>query len=434
MEVRKIRFPDGEDYSILLDRNKMPMAHSNLYLTIKHRNRTDSSNTCLSILERIKYLYEICDFLGINIEQRCREKSRLTKEEMQTLVRWAGRKVEFFREHVAQVKSKNVVALQPDKKKLETARAVIVPSDKGDCAPTTAYNRITTFAKYIGWLEGHFHLHIDDFTESYMLTLRPKKTSSYSMWSNEENYKSLTPNQIIRVLDIVRYDSSLNPWKNECVRYRNDLITNTLEALGLRRSELARIKLTDIRQAKNGKYAMRITQSIDRTDVRKNRPEAKTLGRTLPLDSRLVNQIHTYITDYRSQSFGADGIEFLFITHNHRERATRALSLQAINKIFNEVSDVSGFNVHPHAFRHSWNDKYSEYVDKLIDRGKTTEAQAEANRQKLMGWLPDSRMAQWYSKRYSDKRALIAGLELQEKGSAKISTIIGQYDDSDIDI
>lgn len=435
MEVRRIRFGSGEDYSILLDGNKMPMPYPNLFLTVKYRNASAAANSCHNILERIKFLYEICDFLGLDLERRCLEKQFLTKDEVQTIVRWSGRKVETFREHVAKQKSKNVVSLQPKRKKMEAARAVIVTDDDGDSSPYTHYNRITAYAKYIGWLEKECYPNSQSDTEKFMLAMRPVKagsTSSIYDWETGELYRSLTEPQCLRVLDVMRHDSSENPWKNKGVRFRNQLMANMLEALGVRRGELGRICINDFKQNTNGLYVLRITKGVDLRDSRKERPEAKTLGRILPVDSRLADMINTYIIEYRSEVSGAEKIPHLFITHNHRESKNRALSLDAINKIFREVSSVVGFTVHPHAFRHYWNDRYSEKADRQIAAGKAKPEKIESDRQKLMGWKADSTMAKHYARRYEDKRAIYAGLELQEEGSTKISSIVGQYDE-DVD-
>lgn len=435
MEVRRIRFGSGEDYSILLDGDKMPMPYPNLFLTVQYRNASAAANSCHNVLERIKFLYEICDFLGIDLERRCLEKKFLTKDEVQTIVRWSGRKVDSFREHVAKHKSKNVVSLQPKRNKLETARAAIVTDDKGDSSPSTHYNRVTTYAKYIGWLEKECYPNSKDDTEKFMLAKRPVKagsTNSIYDWESGESYSSITVSQCIRVLDVMRHDSTENPWKNKGVRFRNQLMVNVFEALGVRRGELGRICINDFKQTSKGLYVLRITKAVDLNDSRKNRPQAKTLGRILPVDSRLANLLNTYIVEYRSEVSGAEKIPQLFITHNHRESKNRALSLDAINKVFREVSTVIGFIVHPHAFRHHWNDRFSERADKLIGEGKATAAKVESDRQKLMGWAADSPMAKRYARRYEDKRAFYAGLELQEEGSTKISSVIGQYDE-DVD-
>jgi integrase len=89
------------------------------------------------------------------------------------------------------------------------------------------------------------------------------------------------------------------------------------------------------------------------------------------------------------------------------------LSINALDKIFYEISKVVLFNVHAHAFRHTWNDKFSEKSQLLV--GQTTEAQVENDRAYLMGWIPNSQSARRYSRRAENKRAVEIGLSIQEK-------------------
>ena len=93
----------------------------------------------------------------------------------------------------------------------------------------------------------------------------------------------------------------------------------------------------------------------------------------------------------------------------------KPLSIKALDKIFSEISKVVLFNVHAHAFRHTWNDKFSEKSQLLVATGQTTEAQVEKDRAYLMGWIPNSQSARRYSRRAENKRAVEVGLSIQEK-------------------
>lgn len=416
MRIERIQMASGEMYSVLLYESGLPALYPNLFVTINHRNESDASNTCYIALEHLRYLYEICDFLDIDIVQRCIAGDFLSKQEMESLVKWAKRTVKTFREHVAKQKSKNVVSLVPKMKKLETARAVMVVDHEGDISPATAYNRLTTFAEYIGWLEEELFPSKDTTAEQLLKSLRPKKFSKEGETEiTDENYKSLTPHEVLRVLDVVRPDSPDNPWKNESLRHRNQLIINMLEAIGFRRGELLKVRPKDVKKnPRNGRRYVTIRSKVDLDDSRLYRPETKTLGRHVPMDKRLSEMYDNYLIHHRSNANGAEFIPYLFVTHNHRTSTNQALSIAAVNKICREISEVVGFRVHPHAFRHSWNDKFSKHADKRIAEGKVSEAKSESDRQKLMGWHEGSKMAKEYSKRHDDKRAFEVGMELQE--------------------
>jgi integrase len=432
LEIRRIKFGTGENYSVLLDADGLPMPYPNLYLTTHHRNKSDASNTCHAVLEQIRYLYEIFEFMEIDIIQRCMEGDFLTKPELETLVKWSMRKVESFREHVAVCKAKNIRQLAPNRRKLETARSVILVNDQSDIAPVTSYNRITTYARYIVWLEMYFMADKKSSTEQWLLSKRPKRFSTND--ESEDDFKSLVRWQVIRLLDVVRPDTTENPWKSEGIRYRNQLMVNLLEATGCRRGELARMRVDDfLRSPNNGRWYVNIRAKEDPDDKRMLRPEAKTKGRKFPLDKRMIDMIHKYIEAYRSQVNGVEYIPFLFVTHNHKISANYAISLSAISKVFSQITQAVKYRVHPHALRHSWNDRYSLYTDKRIQEGKVSEEKSETDRQKLMGWSANSKEAMRYSQRHRTQRALEFGLELQEKNSHDINLVVGAYEDTDID-
>ncbi|WP_219703976.1 tyrosine-type recombinase/integrase [Marinomonas lutimaris] len=434
MKIERIKMSGGENYSVLLSSDGLPMPYPNLFVTLHHRNKSDASNTCYIAFEHLRYFYEICSFLNIDLVERCRSGDFLKKKEMETIAKWAKSTVKAFREHVAVNKAKNIIVLSPRKNKLETARATLVINHRDDIESSTAYNRLTTFSKYVGWLEQEFFPSKKSTTEQKLQQLRPRKYSPKGhSWDHDESYKSLTSPQVLRVLDVVRPDSPQNPWKNESLRFRNQLIINMLEAIGFRRGELLKVRTEDIKtNPNNGLRYVKVRSEVDQYDERLDRPEGKTLGRLVPMDKRLADMYDNYLINHRSNVNGAERIPYLFVTHHHRGSQPRALSSAAVNKLCREISEVVGFRVHPHAFRHAWNDKFSAHADKRIAEGKTSESKSESDRQKLMGWSEGSRMAKTYSKRHDDKRAFEVGLELQEKDSTKINSIVGAYDD-DID-
>jgi hypothetical protein len=104
MKIENLQMTDGESYSILLDDSGMPLPYPNLFMTINHRNNSDASNTCFSTFEHLRYLFEICSFLEIDLVLRVSRGEFLKKTEMESLVVWAKRKVKTFREHAIKQK------------------------------------------------------------------------------------------------------------------------------------------------------------------------------------------------------------------------------------------------------------------------------------------------------------------------------------------
>jgi integrase len=420
MKVRKFKMTSGELYSIFLQNDGLPSTYPNLFVTIHHRNAGDSANTSHAVFERLSFFYEICEFLNIDIVQRCHEGDFLKQHEIETIAKWACRSVKSFREHVQKQRSSNVVSISPSRKKIETARASFVVDAKGDIAKSTAYNRVTTFSQYIGWLEDELFPSKASNNTDLMKRFRPRRFNILGDINHiMGSYKSLTVEQMGQVLNVVQPNAPENPWKNESIRYRNELIINLYEALGCRRSELMKVRIDDMKtNPSNGQRYVQLRSKSDLNDNRLNRPEAKTRGRMVPLDKRLCEMYDNYVIHYRSQARGAEFIQYLFITHNESANQNRALSNESINKICRQIASLVGFRVHPHAFRHSWNDRYSELADQRIKDGKVTADKSESDRQKLMGWAEGSPMAMHYSSRHENKRAFDVGLKLQKDRSS----------------
>lgn len=434
MKTKAFQMASGESYSILLGEDGMPLPYHNLFVTQHYRNRSKASNTCYRVFEHLCFLEEICQFEKIDLLERCKTGDFLTKKELENIKKHSTLKVESFRKMVARHKSPNVVNFK--RKKVETARAKIVVNPEGDISAHSAYNRLTVFAQFIGWLEKELFPSKDSTAEFELKKIRGSKFGTSDEAIEWGEWKSLKTVQEMRVLDVVRPNSSENPWVSESIRHRNQLIVNMFFAFGCRRGELLKIRVatdnhqSDIRKSqKDGCYEVVIRSQTDYGDKRLRRPEGKTIGRLVPINSRLKDMYEEYLIYHRPNASGSEYIEYLFVTHNHKTRINAALSLAQVNKIFREISEVVGFRIHPHAARHTWNDKFSKFAKRRIVEGKTTEAKSENDRRKLMGWKEGSKSGERYSKRHDDERAMDMARDLQEEDSMTINSIVGQYDE-----
>ena len=75
-------------------------------------------------------------------------------------------------------------------------------------------------------------------------------------------------------------------------------------------------------------------------------------------------------------------------------------------------SDPSLATLHAHELRHTWNNRFSEYMDAKVDA--PTPEEQEKQRSYLQGWKQGSGSAAIYTKRFTREKALEAGLKLQD--------------------
>ena len=269
-------------------------------------------------------------------------------------------------------------------------------------SPQTGANRVRFVAGYLEWLARHSP------AETSRERLRDAVASlnaraRISVRPPTDPKKGLSTEQRERLLAVIVPSSPENPFRTEPVRCRNLALIACLDQTGMRRGELAGLKIRDI-------DFRQLTISIHRRpqdpkDPRRQRPHIKTNARTVPMKLELSDILFHYITVWRRAGAGARRHDYLFVAHGGTNPGA-PLSPRSIGKIFDSLQRVLGFDLHPHLLRHTWNDRFSDEIDRGAQLGKTTAtAEEERLRNYLMGWSPDSRMAERYSRRHIERAA-----------------------------
>jgi integrase len=432
-KVQRFSFESGERYALLTNaQTGIPLMHKNLYVTIHIRNTGKSINTMIACMGDLRLLEEICEYIGIQLEQRFAKGKLLSKPEMESISYWT-KKTKGALETAQKVKeTENSVYFKPNLKRLESSRhTVVIDTELVDVM--TTYNRLSNIISYTVWLANSLApakvMKQIEKMEEHFKTYRPTKQISEN---NDKNaFKSLTETQMIRVLDIIRPDATDNPWKEEAIRFRNQMIINVIYDVGCRKGEVLTLKATEV---EGGSYELKIRRSADDpNDDRTEQPLVKTLGRDVSVSEDVFEMVENYIIKYRSQVKGSGKNPFLILSHQSGTKTAKALSISGLQKVFKILSEAVGFIVSPHPLRHTWNDEFSDDIEAAIDAGEITEEEAEDTRSYLMGWKENSGTAKNYTKRYQHKKSLRFALKLQEKRRSRVNKVVGQYDE-DIDV
>lgn len=389
----------GERYCLLIDSHStLPLFYPNLYVTTQIRNKSLSYSAMESTLSSISVFISFLDTQNENIEKRIREGRLFQESELDALKDFCQMN---FRT------STYTNNLLPFSKKKDRNKKV---------SSATEYSRITVIAHYLTWLSTQIlgmnqsHLAITQMNklEKSLKARRPEKSNRNSEFYN----KGLDEEQIALLFEIFRPESTLNPFKDKSVRSRNRLVFLMLYHLGLRGGELLNIRIRDIDFGKNQLVIAR--RADEKDDPRTFQPLVKTLDRRLPLKDTLTQEIHYYIIHERKKIPNSKKNDFLFITHKSGPTQGLPLSKSGYKKIVEIVRNTSPslFNLTGHQLRHTWNEIFSNHMDSMDQ--PPSEEQQEKMRSYLMGWKENSGSAAHYNKRFVRRKALEAGLQLQD--------------------
>lgn len=409
-KVKTFTDSSGVLAAILLDRNSgLPLHYENLYSTIYHHKRSHALATEKSCLEVLAILKEIETRFNLELVDSIKKGKGITETALNQIADCCWSKKEDIYKLGLNKNKSNIVKVH----RVESARGTVIIR-KGEVKNDTYTSRIEKINGYLNWLIENFSPN-EDISErtkrklmSWFSEIKPSLKNLDS--SHPSNLRSLTHEQIDKLVYSVGLDSALNPWCDEGVKFRNNLMVKVFVELGLRKGELLTLKTDSFVPGEN---TLRVWRDNDNpSETRTDPPSVKTLSRDLEVGFELSELIEIYIMKYRANIKNAEKVPFLFVSHGS---VARPLSKSSVNKIFRQISSSHDFNVAPHALRHSWNDEFSELCESKLASGEMTEQEVEDLRSYLMGWAEGSGTAKTYTKRFSQKKAIQYGLAVQRK-------------------
>ena len=380
----------------------MPLYYPNLYVTTQVRNHSNSVATMESALSGIKVLMSFCDESGIDLTERLLKRKFFLYGELDAIRDYC--QLDFGMRGAEPVEKVRSIA---PKLKQKPARKTGIPSE---------YMRLTHIAKYVEWLAKILLAGNVDRETALEIAEMKKGLDSRRPSGKGRNQlgkeKGLSQEQESALLEVVQPHAERNPFEDEAIQVRNQLANLLLLHLGIRSGELLSIKVKDIDWSNNQIVIAR--RADDKKDPRIKQPTAKTLDRRLPLKDTLVQAIHKYVTHYRRKVPGVRTCEHLLVTHKSGPTQGQPMSRSTLNKVICMVrkSDPSLATLHAHELRHTWNNRFSEYMDSKVDA--PTPEEQEKQRSYLQGWKQGSGSAAIYTKRFTREKALEAGLKLQD--------------------
>lgn len=417
-KVKLLKLSSGERFPLLIDREGQPLFEPTVYALTELRARNQATNTISSNLRSIQVFYLFLNLRGIDLSARLSSGQLLSLGEVEDLTRLCRLPVERLD---AMLNDPTETREQSKPLSLEKARMRSRADAQDEVDPAFAGTRMHYIRGYIEWLVSErlarhgLDKQVSDNLISSLNRVLPAITARIPRGKQHgalNQREGLAPEMVAELLRVVSPLSSDNPWRGEYARYRNALIVHWLYYLGLRRGELLGVKISDIDFRKGTVTIHR--RADDSNDPRTNQPQSKTKAREMPLDEGLKSLTYAYIMNQRSSLAGARKHDFLFCA----DITGQPMSLPALNKVFNVLREKCPelpTSLSPHVMRHSWNDRFSEEMDKR----QTAEESEKKIRSYLMGWSETSSTAATYTRRHTRKKAQEVSLKMQEQIKGK---------------
>ena len=414
--VKMLVTSSGERLPMLLGRAGLPLFEPTVFSLSEVRSRNRASNTIDSYLRSVMVFLLFLDLRNINLEERLRDGQLLSLGEIEDLAGICRLPVDKIQSMLygGIVTSKQIISSVVS---LEKLRKPFSGNENIRIDASSASTRLRNIRDYLGWLtltriskhrvDASLRLSLESSIQYTSSAIEARMPSGAHKHSRIDQREGLEPEVLSQILKVTNPQSQENPWSDEHSKYRNELIILLLLNCGLRRGELLNIRISDL-DFRESTVAI-VRRADDVSDPRTNQPKVKTRGREVPLSEGLLDKTITYIMNHRSAIGGAKKHDFLFVASD----SGRPLSIPSLNKIFTvlkskfpKLSD----QLFPHIFRHTWNDRFSEEMDK----NRVGEEQEKKERSYLMGWSETSGTAATYTRRHIRKRAQAASLQLQK--------------------
>ena len=395
--VRIVTLPGGESIPVLVENGRAPALETIRYAISMLRNAGRAEGTIEAHMRAIAIAREWARANGFSLEARMAAGAGLELREIESLS-YTLRTAQLAKP--AERRGHSNILPFPGS---GDGRIRRVPRNPNPIlAPQTGANRVRFVAGYLEWLASHSRA---DGARSRLRGTVESLNARSRVRTHQTSHprKGLSAEQRERLFAVVDPSSPENPFKSGAVRYRNLAVVACLDQSGMRRGEIAGLKIADIDFRK-------LTIAIHRRppdprDPRREKPRTKTNARSVPMRPELADILFDYISVWRRAGPGARMHGYLFVSHGGT-RPGAPLSPRSLGKIFDALQRMLGFDLHAHMLRHTWNDRFSAAVDRKAENGgQTTEATEERIRNFLMGWSVNSKMAEGYSRRHVERAA-----------------------------
>lgn len=420
LKLKKVRFPNGEHYAFLEEENGMPHFYSTLWNTVKLRPTNIQASTIENHLTHLKWFLEWE-----------KKENRYLYSEFQKKQFLNHKDIEKIRDHMALNVSYQRGKLNFKKKVLKLSRVPFFVDTEPTVSKYTQYNRLSSVAMYLIFIaevttqrsNNAEIVKAIEVMEKLLKRTRPKGRKGST--TDSRTAQGISPEILAQFVATSRYNSNLNPFKNEAIRLRNDLMIRIMDETGIRVGEMLSLPINTMALSGIGPKSIFVRRNHDDVlDTRNDQPVVKTKERQLAIREETAQLIHRYIINYRKKVPNAKHHPYLFVSHHGKTKGEPVSYSTFENTIIPTLKAVDeAFSIiYPYFFRHNYNDRLSEKIDlnnSLAEKGivgykQISSAKEEKMRMHVMGHS-DPKSATPYNQRHVKKEADKIQLKEQEE-------------------
>ena len=403
----------------VLVQDLIPVYYPNLYATFQLSGK--ALETTKKYLEHFAVFQDFLAFSSIDLISRLEQRPKsiyLTDSEISRFVSDAG----FHKETLA--------------KKYAGMR--LHPTAYKSVGEIHARQRLEAVRDYLAFLYDKLGDHSTRYeaVEDVKKRFSRKIKAARPAWKKTkiDEVKGLADRERDRLLEVMHPESPENPFANKATKLRNYIILLLGLEMGVRRSEMLLIKVSDIRWH-NRKLAV-VNLEDESIDPRTMAPQFKTNERELKLGDDLYEAIVEYESKYRVRKTSkgpCQAKKHPFLLVSHRKNEGKPLSIKGVDGVLPRVGTVAPELAHIslHILRHdaafTMLESMREELENLKPEDRTTKTQNTLTW--MFGWSPKSNMPGLYGAKFWHEEAdkemqkrdagLKARRQKEQKGDAK---------------
>uniref|UniRef100_UPI00404763E1 site-specific integrase n=1 Tax=Rheinheimera sp. TaxID=1869214 RepID=UPI00404763E1 len=222
-----------------------------------------------------------------------------------------------------------------------------------------------------------------------------------------DEMKGLSEQDRQRLLAVMHPDSAENPFASKTLKLRNYIILLLGLEMGLRRSEMLLLKISDIHW--HNRQLSIVNLEDTKLDSRTNAPQFKTHERQLVLSEELIWALKSYVEKHRCKKGSTEAKKHPFLLVSHRRNEGKSLSIKAMDCILNTIGVTAPElkHIHLHILRHdavySLLESMREDLELLAPEDRTTKVQKILTY--AFGWSAYSSMPGLYGAKFWKEEA-----------------------------